>query len=159
MLVANAHSGHVARRHESRSLRGIRPGRVLASVVLICLLALVLTGRYHAIDRMGYNKARLESRLLELERDRQALSLKIAQMESLARVEGVATGELGMSRPVRIASLTPSVADSAADPEDNRFEVLSFSPAGNSGEALDWPNAGQWFERLFRQVARAGSRP
>lgn len=158
MLVAEVEKERREKRKSSRSF-GIRPGRVLASVILICALGLILTGRYHAIDRMGYEKAALKTRLEELERDRQALSLEIARLESLSRIEGLATGQLGMVRPARTASLRPIVAESIEGPDETTgVEVLSFTSA-HSDPGDNWWDTNQWLERLFSRAARAGSRP
>ncbi len=144
-------AGYSAERVDART----QTLRFIACVALVCLLSLLLTARYHAIDRMGYHKAALQQELRSLERQHQALSLEVARLSSLERVEAVALTELGMVRATETLQLgRPPAALGQADDEVS-WAALA---AGDSASRW-WLDPDTWLLQLFSRVARAESRP
>ncbi len=129
--------------------------RLIACVALICLLSLLLTSRYHAIDRMGYQKAALQQELRNLERQHQALSLEVARLSSLERVEALALTELGMVRATETLQLGRPPAALGQVEDDVSWAALA---AGDSASPW-WLEPDTWLLQLFARVARAESRP
>lgn len=131
--------------------------RFMGCVTLVFFLSLLLTARYHTIDRLGYEKAALERQVRELERQHQALSLEIARKSSLERIEAVALSDLGMVRSTAAVEIGPAAAP-AAGVEEDRIAVLVFGTAA-SPEIPWWQDIDSWLARIFSRVARAESRP
>ncbi len=134
-----------------------RAARLLGCLALIFFLALFLTGRYHAIDRLGYEKAAMARELRMLEREHQALTLVAARLQSMERVNEVATGHLGMVRTAASVELGP-LAEPVVTADEGEYVILAFANDHASDLGHDptlWGDLGAWFSRLFFGVARA----
>src|SRR5690606_10397001 len=69
---------------------------------MILLMALVYVGQRTYLMTLSYRAEAVERALADALREREFLQLEIAQAHSLAYVEQVATGRLGMVRPTSL---------------------------------------------------------
>lgn len=109
MLLARENQQHYYQedriRERPRKVRKVRRFKsaskfVYASVLLLAFLTfLLLTTRYAQITATGYEIVNVKKQLKALEAENQNLEMKIAQLQSLERIEAVAIGKLGMIKP------------------------------------------------------------
>jgi len=87
------------RESDRRRLRAMARALMSASV----LVALILGGLALRVQeiRLSYRLDQLRSTKVEFEEARSRLRVEVATLTSLARIEGVARGELGMVPPTR----------------------------------------------------------
>jgi hypothetical protein len=67
-----------------------------AAIVLISATSMLYLTQASRVAATGYDISSAEDRRATLEREQQLLMMKIAELQSLARVESEATGRLGM---------------------------------------------------------------
>lgn len=68
----------------------------LATILLVSVTSLLYLTQASRVAATGYDISFAEARRSELEREQQALLVKVAQLQSLARIEEEATSKLGM---------------------------------------------------------------
>ena len=96
-----AHQQQVARFHRERDRRRLLTmGRTLASAALLVVLVLGVVGLRIQQVRLSYRLDGLRAMRAELEESRSRLRVEIYTLSSLARIEGKARAELGMTPPV-----------------------------------------------------------
>jgi len=73
----------------------------LADFASVSVLLFVYLGQYAALVRTQYQIVALKDQQHKLDQERSDLLLQVQELTSLERVEGVATGRLGMTPPAR----------------------------------------------------------
>ncbi len=87
---------------KSRKVRRVKNKVKLfyASIVLVAFaMFLLLTTKYAQIAATGYEIVDMKKQIKTMENNNQALEMKIDQLQSLGRIESVATQKLGMVKP------------------------------------------------------------
>lgn len=72
---------------------------ILLTVAIILAFALLYVWQHIQVIRMGYRVEQLNSELSDLMQEEKELTLRIAQLKSLARIEGIARRRFGMAEP------------------------------------------------------------
>lgn len=73
------------------------------SLLLMALIHLALNGQ---ILKLSYERDALREKLSQVERERRVLEKRVAELESLPRIEKIARDQLGMTEPAKIKILT-----------------------------------------------------
>ena len=73
------------------------------SLLLMALIHLALNGQ---ILKLSYERDALREKLSNVERERRVLEKRVAELESLPRIEKIAREQLGMTEPAKIKILT-----------------------------------------------------
>jgi len=86
----------------------LRPNRVILPLLIFILgLALFMAWRQTTIVRVGYEIDRLKNQVALARAERDRLQLEVTRLESLDRIEKVATERLGMVRPLQARAYVP----------------------------------------------------
>lgn len=88
----------------------IRPSLYLPVLVFVLALALLMVSRQAAIVRVGYQIDQLKNQVTVAKAERDSLQLEVTRLQSLDRIEKVATSRLGMVRPQEARAFTPKTA-------------------------------------------------
>lgn len=94
-------------RKKARWVRELRA--ILLSTTIILAVALLYVWQHIQVIRMGYRVERLNAEFSNLVQEERQLTLKLAQLKSLSRIEEIARGRLKMvnPEPAQIIFLSP----------------------------------------------------
>lgn len=142
---------HVGTGRVRRKQRRVHEALLMAGcAVALLALALVYVGQRTCIMTLAYKADALNQSVADALREREFLQLRIAQAHSLAHVEQVATGKLGMVRPeaTQYVVLDETARIASSEPATPAPE----KPRGFIAIAVDW--VAQHWPRL--ETAEAG---
>lgn len=129
-----------ARRRRARVSETLLMGVVAA---LLLAMALIYVGQRTYLMTLTYRVEALDRSVADALREREFLQLKMAQAHSLAHVEQVATGRLGMVRPESmqyvVMESTAQVADASSTPVEHQGGQRGLIAMAVDWVAQHWP--------------------
>lgn len=109
MATARRRTAERGTRPAQAAAPSLRPNRVILPLLIFILgLALFMAWRQTTIVRVGYEIDRLKAQVALARAERDRLQLEVTRLESLDRIEKVATERLGMVRPVQARAYVPA---------------------------------------------------
>lgn len=102
----------------------------------LAALALFTASRYAAVAQVGYEIGSMKAELRRLEAEREQLELKVAQLSSLARIEGEARSRLGMVSPAeqRLVAVQKGDDTRLASGTERAVRIAAYQAPAIEGE-------------------------
>lgn len=106
----------------------------IVSALLVGMLAMFVTWGSSSIVKAGYELVQARASLTKLEKQNELLRMEMARLKSPQRIQEIATGQLGMIKPlaVYVAANETKIAKSAKDGLRDAVATRSTVVFGNA---------------------------